>query len=76
MPDTKVKRQVPVKRRGRLRLKFIGETVSELRKVTWPSRGEAGYLTTLVIIVCIAMAIILGLFDYGFAELMNALVFK
>jgi len=71
-----VKRQVSVKKRGRLRLKFIGETVSELRKVTWPPRGEAGYLTTLVIIVCIAIAIILGLFDYGFSELMNALVFN
>ncbi|MFC1926260.1 preprotein translocase subunit SecE [Chloroflexota bacterium] len=71
-----MKRPVPVRKRGRLRLKFIGETVSELRKVTWPPRGEAGYLTTLVVIACIVIAIILGLFDYGFSELMNAFVFN
>ncbi|UCC59396.1 MAG: preprotein translocase subunit SecE [Dehalococcoidia bacterium] len=62
------------KSQGKQRFKFVGDTIAELRKVAWPTRQEATYLTTIVIIVTIIMAIILWLFDMGFAELMNIIL--
>ena len=42
---------------------FYRETVGELRKVSWPTRDEAINLTTIVIVVLVAMAMFLGLID-------------
>ena len=42
------------------------ETVSELRKVSWPTRPEALGLTRIVIIVMLIMAAILGGLDWVF----------
>lgn len=53
------------------RFRFIGEFVSELRKVTWPTRQEAIRLTIMVLIVCVTVAIVLGLVDYGFHHLVT-----
>ncbi len=56
------------------RFKYVGEIISELKKVVWLTRREATYLTVLVIIVSIAAGIILGLVDYGFAGLIDKIV--
>lgn len=61
---------------GKQRFSFIGETISELRKVVWPTRQEATYLTTIVIVVTVAVAITLWLIDVGFSEVMNVILFK
>ena len=45
---------------------WITDIISELRKVTWPSRQEVGYLTTVVIIVSLIVGAILGTADLGF----------
>jgi preprotein translocase SecE subunit len=45
---------------------WIMDIISELRKVTWPSRQEVGYLTTVVIIVSLIVGAILGTADLGF----------
>ncbi len=42
---------------------FYRETVGELRKVSWPTRAEATNLTTIVLVVLVAMAVFLGLID-------------
>jgi len=55
----------------RSRFRFIGETISELRKVVWLSRREVIYLSTLVLVVSIAAGLILGAFDYGFTGLVE-----
>jgi preprotein translocase subunit SecE len=49
----------------------IGETISELKKVVWLTRREVIYLTTLVLIVAAAAGLILGAFDYGFAQFVD-----
>jgi preprotein translocase subunit SecE len=49
---------------------YFEETVAELRKVHWPTRQEVRNLTTVVITVMLAMALLLGLFDFLFGELM------
>ncbi|MBI4267546.1 MAG: preprotein translocase subunit SecE [Chloroflexi bacterium] len=58
-------------KRGKVRFKFISETIAELKKVIWLSRREAIYLTTLVLIISVAMGIILGIIDFGFTQLVN-----
>ncbi len=55
------------------RFRFIGDTIAELKKVTWLSRREVTYLTVLVLIVAITVGIILGIIDYGFTRLVNDL---
>jgi preprotein translocase subunit SecE len=55
-------------------VRYYRETVGELRKVVWPTREEALRLTGLVLAVIVVMALILGLFDLLFAELIKLLV--
>lgn len=69
-------RQESIKGRGKQRFKFVGETISELRKVVWPTRQEATYLTTLVIVVTVLIAIVLGVIDYGFSRLMEVILVR
>jgi len=58
-------------RRIRGIINFFRETWEELKKVSWPTRREAGYLTALVILLCVIVAVLLGLFDYGFSKLVD-----
>jgi preprotein translocase subunit SecE len=55
----------------RSRFSFIGETIAELKKVVWLTRREATYLTFMVLIVAIIVALILGAFDYAFTNLVD-----
>jgi preprotein translocase subunit SecE len=49
--------------------RFIRESVSEMRKVLWPSRNElATYSVVVIIFVVIMVALVAGL-DIGFAKL-------
>jgi len=44
------------------------EVAQEMRKTTWPSKAET-YSSTIAVIVCsIVIAIFLGVFDFGWAE--------
>ena len=58
-------------KRGNSRLRYIGDIVSELKKVVWLTRREATYLTVLVLIVAGCAAILLGALDYGFTGLID-----
>jgi len=70
---TPAKRPVaPARRPSRFR--FISDTISEMRKVTWLTRRETAYLTGLVLLVAISAGIVLGLIDLGFSELVNTLL--
>ena len=50
------------------RFAFIGNIISELKKVTWPPRRETIYLTAIVIVVSVVVGITLYGFDYGFSK--------
>lgn len=56
----------------RRRFGFLGDTIAELRKVAWPSRQELTRLTGLVLAVLIVMGLLLGVTDFGFSRLINA----
>jgi preprotein translocase subunit SecE len=71
-----LRRQVSTKGQGKQRFKFVGETVAELRKVVWPTRQEATYLTTMVLVITVAVAITLWVVDLGFSELMNVILLR
>jgi preprotein translocase SecE subunit len=53
---------------------YFIDTVAELRKVHWPTQLEARNLTTVVLLTLLVMAAVLGAMDYGFGELMQAVI--
>ncbi|MEE9199063.1 MAG: preprotein translocase subunit SecE [Dehalococcoidia bacterium] len=57
------------------RFRFITDIIAELRKVSWPSREETKRLTTMVVIVSVAMGVLLGIVDEAFSIMANALFF-
>jgi len=55
---------------------FLEEIISELKKVTWPTREETAYLTMVVIIVALAAGVALGLVDVFFNWLIDNLLLQ
>jgi len=51
---------------GLLRPHWAEEIISELRKVTWPSREETWNLTLVVVVVAAAFGVFLGGVDMFF----------
>jgi preprotein translocase subunit SecE len=51
---------------GILRPRWAEDIISELRKVTWPTREEAWYLTVVVLIVASVVGAFLGGVDMFF----------
>ena len=54
--------------------RFWRETIGELRKVTWPTPQEAWKMTLIVLVVMVFMALILGVLDFAFSQLISFLV--
>jgi preprotein translocase subunit SecE len=52
--------------RGLLSPQWFRDVVSELRKVSWPTREETINLTMVVVVVAAALGLFLGGIDYGF----------
>ena len=52
--------------RGLLSPQWFRDVMSELRKVTWPTRQETINLTIVVLVVAAALGIFLGGLDYVF----------
>ena len=62
----------PSRGRGGAPTRFVRESVSEMRKVLWPSRNElVTYSIVVIVFVVIMVAIVAGL-DIGFARLVLA----
>jgi len=55
---------------------YIDETRGELRHVSWPTRTQAINYTILVVVVSVATAAYLSLFDGIFASVLKALLSK
>ncbi len=52
--------------RGLLSPQWFRDVLSELRKVTWPTRQETMNLTIVVLVVAAALGLFLGGLDYVF----------
>ncbi len=73
------KAQAPREAKGGRRLSApgpIAEVVSELRKVTWPSREDTINLTVVVLIVSLIVGAFLGGVDIFFNWLIENTLFK
>jgi preprotein translocase subunit SecE len=55
---------------------WFSDIWSELKKVTWPTRDETIYLTTVVIVVAVAVGILLGGIDLFFNWLIDRLLLR
>jgi len=58
------------------RPRFLTDIINELRKVVWPSRQEATYLTFVVVIVAILIGAALGGIDIGFGWLIDETILQ
>lgn len=63
-------------RGGFLRPRWVVDIISELRKVTWPTRQETAHLTLVVIVVSILFGILLGTADLGFSWLIENTILR
>ena len=55
-------------------VRYLRETRAEVRKVTWPTRDEAINLTTIVLVVTVAMSILLWALDNIFTIVVGLIV--
>jgi len=69
-----MRRSSATAKRGSSRFRFIGDTVAELKKVTWLTRREVAYLTGLVLIVAVTVGAVLSGIDWGFSGIVNKLL--
>jgi preprotein translocase subunit SecE len=53
---------------------FVQETLSELRKVTWPTRQEVIRLTGVVIAISVIVGLFVGGLDFVFTKLLQFLL--
>ena len=52
----------------------FGEIISELRRVTWPTRQETFRLSLMVIGVATAVGVFLGAVDFAFSRMMGVIL--
>jgi preprotein translocase SecE subunit len=65
--------------RGRgslLRPRWATDIISELRKVTWPSRQETAHLTVVVVIVSAIFGAVLGGADVAFGWIVERTILR
>ena len=53
---------------------YFNSSIEELKKVKWPTKNELVNNTILVVIICIFMAIFLGLLDFGLTHLVEWMI--
>ncbi|HLF72109.1 MAG TPA: preprotein translocase subunit SecE [Dehalococcoidia bacterium] len=78
-PKTTRGAKPPTQQKRRLRISqpnWSADIWSELKKVTWPTRDETIYLTTVVIIVAVTVGIALGTIDIFFNWLIDRLLLR
>ena len=51
--------------------RFVGESYSELKKVTWPTREHTRNLTVLVFVISAIVGAYIGFFDVLFGEVLE-----
>jgi len=73
MPQAKPSTTTTAKPRNAI-LNFVSDTIAEMKKVTWLTRREIAYLTLLVLLTAVAAGIVLGVFDWGFSQLINKFI--
>ena len=74
-PTAPARRRNPFGFLSRLQPRFVGDIISELRKVTWPTASDTRYLTFVVAIVSVVVGLVLGGVDLVFGWVIERLFF-
>jgi preprotein translocase subunit SecE len=69
-----VSKAATAKKKENAIVKYLRETRAEIRKVTWPTRDEAINLTTIVLVVTVAMSFLLWGLDNIFTTLVSLIL--
>ena len=59
---------------GQQAISYLGEAITEGKKVVWPTRKETIQMTMIVFILVVIMAIFLAFIDIGFSYIINLLL--
>lgn len=57
-------------------VKYFSESITELKKVSWPTSKEAINLTIIVVVISVIVGLFLGFFDLIFGKALNFLLKK
>ena len=60
--------------KGRIFVEFMKAANIERQKVVWPTRNETVQTTLVVLVVVIIIGIFISLLDWGFGQLISAVV--
>ncbi len=55
-------------------VKYFREAYSELKKVTWPSRKDTIMYSTIVLVLSLSMAVVIGGLDLGLSKGLEYLI--
>ncbi|MBU1046812.1 preprotein translocase subunit SecE [Patescibacteria group bacterium] len=55
---------------------YIKDTKGELKHVSWPTRKQSIWFTVIVIVISLATAFFLGLFDFIFSLGLDNFIFN
>jgi preprotein translocase subunit SecE len=62
------------RRKENVVVRYLRETLAELKRVAWPTRQEATRLTLIVLATTVAMSAFLGIVDLLSTQLFSALI--
>lgn len=71
LKEQKKKAKLANRKKRRTPVRFFKDIVSELKRVTWPSGKELLNASLVVFAFIAVFAVVVGLFDFGFGELVN-----
>ena len=52
-------------------IEYIKDTKGEMKHVSWPTKSQAIGYTMIVLVLSVALALYLGLFDYIFTNIID-----
>ena len=55
-------------------IKYLSETIDELKHVSWPTRQETLKLTVIVIAISLIVAVYIGSLDFTFTNLLKLII--
>jgi len=55
-------------------VKFLKQVETELKKVVWPTKKEAGKMTAIVISVSLVVGSFIGFLDFAFTKVMQVII--
>lgn len=49
-------------------INYLKDTIAEMKHVSWPTQKQSVVYTALVVVISIIVAILVGIFDFGFSK--------